>query len=113
MDLSELLERVTRALEELSIPYLVTGSVATIAYGEPRFTNDVDVVVRLPLNAIEHVLAAFPEEEFHLSRKALRDAVLRSTQFNILHPPSGLKIDVIVADDSEFNSSRFDWWSRR
>jgi len=108
MDLSELLERVTRTLEELSIPYLVTGSVATIAYGEPRFTNDVDVVVRLPLNAIEHVLAAFPEEEFYLSREAMRDAVLRSTQFNILHPRSGLKIDVIVADDSEFNSSRFD-----
>jgi len=72
----------------------VTGSVATIAYGEPRFTNDVDVVVRLPLNAIERVRAAFPDEEFHLSRQALRDAVLRSTQFNILHPRSGLKVDV-------------------
>jgi hypothetical protein len=25
------------------VPYLVTGSMATIAYGEPRFTNDIDL----------------------------------------------------------------------
>ncbi len=31
----------------------------------------------------------------------------RAGQFNILHPGSGLKIDVMVADDSPFNASRF------
>ena len=45
MELAELLHRVTASLEALDIPYLVTGSMATIAYGEPRFTRDIDVVV--------------------------------------------------------------------
>lgn len=44
MDLSELLEKVVRVFEELEIPYLVTGSVASMAYGEPRLTNDIDIV---------------------------------------------------------------------
>jgi len=33
MELAELLHRVTAALEELDIRNLVTGSMATIAYG--------------------------------------------------------------------------------
>jgi hypothetical protein len=42
VDPSELLERLARSLSDLEVPYLVTGSMATIAYGEPRFTNDVE-----------------------------------------------------------------------
>ena len=33
----------TRKLEEIGIPYMVSGSVAAIFYGEPRMTNDVDI----------------------------------------------------------------------
>ena len=47
MEPSEILRWLAKALERLQIPYLVTGSMATIAYGEPRFTNDIDVVVDL------------------------------------------------------------------
>lgn len=48
MEQDELLRTVTRVLEDLGLPYLVTGSMATIYYGEPRFTVDIDVVVDLP-----------------------------------------------------------------
>ena len=50
---SELMKKVAGVLESLDVPYLVTGSMATIAYGEPRFTNDVDIVVDLPLTKLE------------------------------------------------------------
>jgi hypothetical protein len=107
MELSELLERIARVFDELEIPYLVTGSMATITYGEPRFTNDIDVVARLTRNQVDSLSAAFPEDEFYLSQNAAREAVDRRSQFNILHPKTGLKIDVMVADESEFNISRF------
>lgn len=107
MDPSELLERLATTLESLRIPYLITGSMATIAYGEPRFTNAIDVVVRLASHQIDELCSAFPAEDFYISREAVADAVARHTQFNILHPTSGLKIDVMVADDSEFNQTRF------
>ena len=35
----DLLEHIVNALEGLHIPYLVTGSVAAMAYGEPRLTK--------------------------------------------------------------------------
>lgn len=34
-------------LERLGLEYFITGSVAATYYGEPRFTNDIDVVVKL------------------------------------------------------------------
>ncbi len=107
MDPSELLERLAQTLEGLRIPYLITGSMATIAYGEPRFTNDIDVVVRLVSHHIDPLCRAFPPEQFYISREAIADAVANHSQFNILHPGSGLKIDIMVADDSEFNEDRF------
>lgn len=107
MELAELLNRVTSTLERLRIPYLVTGSVATIAYGEPRLTNDIDLVVRLLPAQIQPLCDAFPESEFYISAEVAMDAVEHQGQFNILHPASGLKIDVMIPDDSEFNHSRF------
>lgn len=37
-------------LEKLKIPYLITGSIAAMAYGEPRLTNDIDIVADIDLN---------------------------------------------------------------
>jgi hypothetical protein len=48
MESSELLRTVTEILERLGIPYLVTGSVATIYYGEPRLTVDIDTLKPSP-----------------------------------------------------------------
>lgn len=107
MELAELLRRVTAALEELDIPYLVTGSMATIAYGEPRFTRDIDVVVRIDRQDVERLRSVFPEEEFYLSTKAVLEALEHTGQFNVLHPRSGLKIDFMVAGSGEFDESRF------
>ena len=107
MELAELLRRVTGAFEALRISYFVTGSMATIAYGEPRFTRDIDVVVRLAEQDIDRLCSVFPEEEFYLSPEAAGEAIEHTGQFNILHPGSGLKIDVMVAGSSEFDDSRF------
>lgn len=44
-----------RHLEKLRVTYMVTGSVAAIYYGEPRLTNDVDIVVSLRRGDAERV----------------------------------------------------------
>jgi hypothetical protein len=64
MEPSELLRRFVAVMERLKIRYLVTGSMATMAYGEPRFTNDIDVVVALPLDLVDAFCESFPEPEF-------------------------------------------------
>ena len=47
MEPSDLLVYLAGEFDRLGIDYFVTGSMATIYFGEPRLTNDVDVVVRL------------------------------------------------------------------
>jgi hypothetical protein len=106
MEPSDLLEYLGQTFDTLGIPYLITGSMATISYGEPRFTNDIDVVVRLTRAQVQAVCAAFPSPEYYCSAEAAEQAVSEHSQFNILHPRSGLKIDVIIATDSAFDRSR-------
>jgi len=103
---AELLAHLASSLELLHLKYLVTGSMATIAYGEPRFTNDIDVVISLPEDAIDAFCSRFPSPEYYCPRQVVADAVRKKLQFNIIHPASGLKIDVIIATDSAFDRSR-------
>ncbi len=103
----ELLERAVVVFERLGIPYLVTGSTAAMAYGEPRLTNDIDIVAGIAEEQIPSLVAAFPEEDYYLSAAMIHEAVRHQTQFNIIHPASGLKIDVIIRRDTPFDRSRF------
>lgn len=32
-------------LEKLGVQYMITGGVASVIYGDPRFTRDIDVVL--------------------------------------------------------------------
>ncbi|SFI15885.1 hypothetical protein [Planctomicrobium piriforme] len=105
---SELLKLVVQELDRLELHYFVTGSMATIAYGEPRFTNDIDIVIQLPISNTDQFCASFPPPDFYCSPAAAREAVLKQRQFNIIHPASGLKIDVMIPADTEFNQSRMD-----
>lgn len=103
----ELLQRIVETLNRLGIPYFVTGSVAAMAYGEPRLTNDIDIVAGIEDRHVAGLLAAFPSEEFHISEEIIREAIRRRSQFNIIHPSSGLKVDIFVPKDTPFDKSRF------
>lgn len=108
MEIHELLKHIANTFDSLGIRYLTTGSIASIFYGEPRFTNDIDVVADIREEHILALLKHFPESEFYLSEDAIRDAIKHKYQFNIIHPSSGLKVDIIIRKDDDFNDSRFE-----
>ncbi len=101
----ELMQIVVDFFEAHRIPYRVVGSMASMAYGEPRFTNDVDIVAELNEAHVAAIVAAFPAPEYYVSEIAMRRAVERRSQFNIIHPGSGVKVDVIVPPDTELSRS--------
>lgn len=103
----ELLGNTVLILERLQIPYLVTGSIASMAYGEPRLTNDIDIVADVEEKHISALLEAFPPNDYYIREDMIREAIRRKSQFNIIHPASGLKIDVIIKVDNPLNTSRF------
>jgi len=104
----ELLERLVGILEKIGLRYFVTGSVAAMYYGEPRLTNDIDVVVDLAENKIHQLCESFPSNEFYLSEEGLARAVRQRRMCNALHLSSGLKIDIIIPGDTHFDRSRFE-----
>jgi hypothetical protein len=107
METSDLLRHVAGLCERLGLRYFITGSIATIFFGEPRLTNDIDVVVDLPRERISDFASGFPAGEFYVSEEAIRRAVTRRSQFNVIHPASGLKVDVMIPAPIPFNESRF------
>lgn len=106
MEADELLRIAADTCDRLGLIYLVTGSTASIAYGEPRFTNDIDIVIDLPADKVDAFCDTFPDSRFYLNRETVRAAVRDVFQFNLIHPASGLKIDFIVLSPSEYDRSR-------
>jgi hypothetical protein len=102
----ELLRRMVEVLEEQGITYLLVGSLASGVYGEPRFTQDIDVVVELRPIQVARLCEAFPAPEYYVSEAAAREAVACGGQFNVIHPTSGLKIDFMVARGDPWGQSQ-------
>lgn len=103
----ELLCRVVVAFDALGISYLVTGAMASIAWGEPRLTADIDIVAYIKMEQIPGLAAYFPGSEFYFDEAVAREAVERKGQFNIIHAGSGLKVDIYIEQDTPFDRSRF------
>lgn len=94
---------VTRTLEELGIPYLIGGSLASIIHGEPRLTNDVDLVAGIKEEQVPQLVAAL-EKDFYVDDMAIRRAIRERKSFNLLYLETMYKVDVFI--------SRGDEWSR-
>jgi hypothetical protein len=107
LEQADLLRLLVVALEEVGVDYLVVGATACASYGEPRLTRDIDVVVDLHDDRVADLVRHFPAPEFYVSEEGARRAAEHRDMFNIIHPASGLKIDLIVRKEDAFDDSRF------
>ena len=100
MPAPELFLLFTRRLNELGARYMVTGSVAATIYGEPRLTNDVDIVLVLDQKDITRLLQLFPLSEFYCPPvEVLRVEAGREQRghFTVIHQESGFKADFYLS----------------
>ena len=108
MNQAELFRYLVEAFESLGIEYMIGGSQASIYYGEPRFTQDIDVVADLESSHLPGLLARFSLPEFYLSEEAAREAIRARGQLNIIHPASGLKVDILLRKDAAYDRIQFE-----
>ena len=106
MEQAELLKYAIEVLECQDLTYMIVGSFASIAFGEPRLTHDIDIVILLAGEQVEKLCSAFPDPEFYVSLTAARGAISARGQFNVIHPTSGNKIDFIVARNDAWGKSQ-------
>lgn len=108
--LPELHRRLLQPLNAAGIRYMVTGGLAAIIYGEPRLTNDVDVVVQMfPLD-VRRLVDAFDSTEYYVPPiEVIEVETGRNAfgHFNIVHTESALRADVYCVGDDPFGAWAF------
>ncbi len=95
--------------ERLGIPYMVTGSIAAIFYGEPRLTHDIDIVLHLREPDIGRLCAMFPLDGYYCPPPEVIQVEMRReshAHFNLIHHATGLK-----ADCYPFTGDRLHAWA--
>jgi hypothetical protein len=53
-------------LEAIGVSYMITGGVASVIYGDPRFTRDVDIVMEFQRSEIPALESAFDPATFYV-----------------------------------------------
>jgi hypothetical protein len=84
------------ALEAGSIRYAIGGSWASTAFGEPRFTNDVDILADFNLENIARFLAGLPAT-FFADPEEIRRSIRAGRPFNVIYMPMAFKFDFFPA----------------
>jgi hypothetical protein len=87
--------RMARIFESLNIPYLIGGARASAILGEPRATEDIDLVADLRPEHVEAFVATL-NDDFYVPVETLRQAVERRSSFNIIHLETMRKVDVFI-----------------
>jgi len=92
------LEALADVLERLGLRYHLTGGIVSVLYGEPRLTQDVDVVVD-PDRATEYceeLVLGLAAVGFELNDETARAAIRDGGMFQILDVERVVKVDLYV-----------------
>lgn len=93
----DLYGRLLEPLRRANLPYMVTGGLAAIVYGEPRLTNDIDVVLRLEPQDADRLARAYSPTEYYVPpAETIKEEAARPAggHFNILELETSLRADV-------------------
>jgi hypothetical protein len=103
----ELLLDCVHRLNASGVQYMLTGSMASNAWGIPRTTHDLDFVLQLPHSQIPALVKAFASPDYFLDEASVRSASQPPHQFNVIHLPSALKADFWLLRPVPFEREMF------
>lgn len=99
--LLDTLTATVNVLDELGVPYAITGSVASSVYGEPVVSQDVDLILQTtPEKA--RMIARQLQPRFYCEENMLAEAASRSSLINIIDNRTSLKVDLSFVPNTAF-----------
>jgi len=111
LDIAGFLKLVIEALEAARVDYLIGGAIAEWAWGEPRATQDLDLVVKIPLKSVNKLSKELEKRDMLIPAEIILDNILEDRAdipMNAIHMYSGLKADLYpVRDGDELRQSAF------
>lgn len=100
-----------KPLNNLEIPYMITGSTAAIIYGEPRLTHVIDIIVDLTPKNVDRFYNAFDSDKFYVPPKeVLHIEMARAYKghCNLLHQETGFKADIYMKGKDRLHAWAFE-----
>jgi hypothetical protein len=98
-------------LNNAEIKFFIGGSVASIVYGEPRLTHDIDLVLFLNKDEVKSLIENFPIDEFYSPPEDVIHTELKrgaEGHFNIIHHSTGFKADIYFVGNDKLQTWAFD-----
>jgi hypothetical protein len=105
-ELEEFLRRIIQGLDAAEIPYMVVGSVASSAHGNPRSTYDVDVVIAPTPLQLTTVVRSY-QQDLYADLNSAQQAMTNQSMFNVIDFSKGLKADLIFLKHRKFDLEEF------
>jgi hypothetical protein len=100
---ARLLREIVEIFVATNIPYMVVGSFASTAHGEPRMTRDLDVVIDPTPEQLERLLHALDPERYYVDPEVARDALRRRSMFNVIEIATAWKLDLVIRKPRPFS----------
>ena len=105
------LKLVIETFEAAKIEYLIGGAIAEWAWGEPRATQDLDLVVNIPIKTISKLSKELKKRDMLIPAEVILDSILEDRAdipIIVIHMHSGLKADLYpVREGDELRQSAF------
>ena len=93
---------VTNLLDELGVPYVIGGSMASIIHGMLRTTMDVDIVADIQPQHISPFIAGL-QDAFYADEQMIQQAIQRRGSFNLIHLGTMFKVDIFIPKGRPFD----------
>lgn len=103
----DIVRDISQKFEQAHFPYMLTGSLAMNYYAQPRMTRDIDVVIAIGPDDVERVAALF-RSDYYVSEQSIRESLVHTSIFNLIHQESVIKVDCIIRKNSEYRRAEFE-----
>ncbi|MCP3981548.1 MAG: nucleotidyl transferase AbiEii/AbiGii toxin family protein [bacterium] len=92
------LQELVDVLDRLGIRFHLTGGIVSVVYGEPRMTQDVDVVLdpQRTADVAEEFLRSLETAGFHFEGETAQRAIRHGEMFQLLDIERVIKLDLYV-----------------
>lgn len=94
---------VIDVLGAIDAKYAIWGGIAVIAYGEPRFTQDMDILLSPNQFAVDLFVRRLRETHYHVDEVAVNRAMFGG-YFNVIHLGYHIKTDFYVPVEPELKA---------
>jgi hypothetical protein len=107
MSVPQVFQRITTALNQAGIAYMLSGSFASAYYGAPRSTQDIDLVIDAAPTQLRVFVQGLPSNEYYVDLDAALEAHKRQSLFNVIDLATGWKVDLIIRKSRPFSEEEF------